>query len=93
MSCAVHERPVSIMDISMFNNCSVKLHMLALQGHSSLFGFEDRRLIHVIPEGVDLGCTFEVVVLIETLPEGLRVFIHIIDPGRVAGPADSVEAL
>ena len=48
---------------------------------------EHTRLVHVIPETVDLVSAFETIVGIKWLPVVLGVFIEIVNVGWIPGPA------
>jgi len=70
---------------------SIGFDVNGIHWHSVRVGAEHSRLVHIVPETVHVVAAFEHFEVEEAAPEVLSVRVKEIDPGRVSGPAVSIE--
>ena len=78
---------ISIVYISVLIHLSICCHMNSLQRNRLGFCLEDRGLVHVVPDQVQMIGTHKVCRRVQVAPELLGVFVEEVDPVRKAWPA------
>lgn len=84
---------VSIMDIAMLKAASISLIVSHIERHRVSFGTEDRWLIHIVPDVVEVARPWEISIAELLAPVLLSIFIEEVNVGRVAWPAVAIEVI
>ena len=81
------------MNLQMRSLCAIgfDMHSIHWHGHGRLT--EDRRLVHIVPEAIDVATAFENFVIEQIAPELLSILIQKVNPYRVARPAPALKRL
>ncbi len=81
------------MDITMLEAAAISLIVSHVERHRVSFGTEDRWLIHIVPDVVEVARPWEISITELLAPVLLSIFIKEVNVGRVAWPAVAIEVI